>query len=255
MKIDNMSFDFKGKTAVITGASRGIGLSIANAFLESGAEVVNISRTKKNPKNSLKYTFVKGDITNLNSIKLWVEKFTAKGRQIDFWINNAGIYTQSELSDVNEADWNKTFDINLKSLFFLSKYAADHMKLNGGGVIINAASFAGYMPSVGSGIYAASKAAVISLTKSMAAEWAPYGIRVNSYCPGVILTDMTKEFISQKKKNLLESIALSRFGEPEEVAQLVLFLCSDSASYITGQNIKITGGKFLAQNQSDAYKK
>ena len=129
------------------------------------------------------------------------------------------------------------------------------MKKHRKGVIINASSFAAFIPSIGSGIYAASKAAVNSLTKSMAAEWAPYGIRVNSYCPGVIATNMTEDLIAKKREKLAESIALSRFGNPEEIAQLVLFLCSDAASYITGANIEITGGKLIVQNQYDAAKR
>ena len=248
----NDKFDFKRKTVVITGASQGIGLAIANAFLESNAYVVNLSRSPpKNNKKASNYIFVQQDITNIGSVKKWVSDFT-KVRKIDIWINNAGIYSQSKLLEVSQEEWDRTFATNLRSLFFLSTYAAGHMKNNKKGIIMNASSFAAVMPSVNSGIYAATKAAVVSLTKSMAAEWAPYGIRVNSYCPGVILTNMTKGLIAKKGEKLLGPIALSRFGKPEEVAKAVLFLCSDAASYITGINLEVTGGKFIVQNQQDA---
>ena len=250
--MENIKFIFKDKNVVITGASKGIGSAIASAFLESGATVINISNHKPIEKNEPpQYTFVKKDMTDHDSIKKWIEDFTANNKKIDFWINNAGIYPQSLLSDTSEEDWDKTFATNLKSLFFASTYVASHMKKNKGGVIINASSFASIIPSSMSGVYAASKTAVASLTKSMAAEWAPYGIRVNSYCPGVILTDMTRDLITKKGEKITNAIALSRYGIPEEVANVVLFLCSDAASYITGSDIQITGGKFLIQDQRD----
>ena len=247
----NIKFDFKEKNVVITGASQGIGLAIANSFLDSGANVINLSKSPKEIKNSQKYQFVQLDVTDIKSMKNWIASFTKK-KKIDVWINNAGLYPQAKLLDVSEEQWDKTFDTNLKSLFFISAFVAKHMGGKRKGVIINASSIAAFIPSIGNGIYGASKAAVSSLTKSMAAEWAPYGIRVNSYCPGVIMTHMTKSMIAKKKGKLLEPIALSRFGNPDEVAQLVLFLCSDAASYITGANVEITGGKLIVQNQYDA---
>jgi NAD(P)-dependent dehydrogenase (short-subunit alcohol dehydrogenase family) len=129
------------------------------------------------------------------------------------------------------------------------------MKNNGGGVIINAASYAGLHPSVGSGIYAAGKTAIISLTKSMAAEWVPYKIRVNCYSPGFVLTDMTARAYKKYGDAMTKDIALKRYGKPNEIADVVGFLCSEKASYITGENIQITGGKFLVQNQQSVYEK
>lgn len=249
--MNNAKFDFSGKNVVITGASQGIGLAIADAFLDSGANVVNISKSSKKTKNSQRLKFFRIDVTDIKSVSRWMSEFTKKNN-IDILVNNAGIYPQSKLLGVSEGQWDETFDTNLKSVFFISKTAAEHMKKNRNGVIINASSFAAVTPSIGSGIYAATKSAVCSLTKSMAAEWAPYGIRVNSYCPGVIETAMTKKIIMKKKEKIFESVALSRCGRPEEVAQLVLFLCSDAASYITGANIEITGGKLIVQNQYDA---
>jgi len=252
----NIKFDFNEKTAVITGASRGIGLAIANAFLDSGASVINICKSKqKDSLHKTKYHFIREDINNLSAIEKIISNFDTKGKKIDFWINNAGIYPQSRLMEVSENDWDETFSTNLKSLFFSSKFIAKHMQENGGGIILNASSFGAQMPSINSGIYATSKSAIVTLTKSMAAEWAPYNIRVNCYSPGLVYTDMTKEIIEKNKEKITSPIALSRFGSPEEIANVVLFLCSDAASYITGEDIKINGGKFLVQNQGEIYKK
>ncbi|MCL5018852.1 MAG: SDR family oxidoreductase [Candidatus Pacearchaeota archaeon] len=245
----DVKFNFDKKTAVITGASRGIGLAIANAFLENNSSVINISKSGYNPENANpRYTFIQENLNNTNGIEKIINNFEKKSIKVDFWINNAGVYPQSSLMDTSEEEWDEILSTNLKSLFFSSKFIARHMKKNGGGVILNASSFAAKMPSINSGIYAASKSAILSLTKSMAAEWAQYGIRVNSYSPGLIYTDMTKKIIDENK-NLTSSIALSRCGSLEEVANVVLFLCSDASSYITGANIEINGGKFLVQNQ------
>lgn len=249
--MSNVKYDFSGKTVVVTGASRGIGKAMAEAFINSGASVINISRTNK-WKESPNYTFIKQDVNNIRAISSFIDNLKKEKKRIDIWINNAGVYPQAKLLDVSEKEWDDTFNTNIKSLFFISKSAAQHMKENKGGIILNATSFAAIMPSINSGIYAATKAAVLSLTKSMAAEWAKYGIRVNSYCPGVINTDMTSELINKKGDKLSESISLSRFGAPSEVAKVILFLCSEDSSYINGANIEITGGKFIVQNQKDA---
>ncbi len=237
-----MNFDFTGKTIVITGASKGIGLACARQFLDAGAFVVNISRTP-GPLSSERYLYVQADVRDVAAITSWLDSFE---KLIDVWINNAGVYPQSNLLDVSEADWDAVFSVNLKSMFFLSTAVASRMR-SSGGVILQAASFAAQMPSSSSGVYAASKAAVVSLTKSMAAEWGPFGIRVNSYSPGVIHTPMTEDVIAAK--DVTSPLALSRVGDASEVASVILFLCSDGASYITGSDVAINGGKFLIQDQ------
>ena len=144
-------------------------------------------------------------------------------------------------------------DINLKSVYYGGLIAADKFKKRGGGVLINAGSFASLIPSVGSGAYAASKAAIASLTKSLAAELAPLNIRVLAYIPGVIETPMAESLIKTKGETLAGQNALQRIGKAEEVANLVLFLASDKASFITGTCIEISGGKFCVQNPQDAW--
>ncbi|MPM91017.1 3-oxoacyl-[acyl-carrier-protein] reductase FabG [bioreactor metagenome] len=165
----------------------------------------------------------------------------------DVFINNAGIYPQAFLKDMSTKDFEKTISVNLKSVFICSKAAFNCMK-DAGGVLIQAASYAALIPSAGSGAYAASKAAVVSLTKTMAAEFAPYGIRVNGFIPGVIATGMTQGVINEKSDELNQAIALHRLGEPEDVAKAVSFLASDESSYMTGTFIEVSGGKLCVQN-------
>jgi NAD(P)-dependent dehydrogenase (short-subunit alcohol dehydrogenase family) len=144
-------------------------------------------------------------------------------------------------------------DVNIKSVYYGALIAADKIRKRGGGVLINAASFASLMPSLGSGAYAASKAAVYSITKSLAAELAPFNIRVIGYIPGVIETEMTASTIKSKRELLESQIAMKRVGDSEEVANAVLFMASDKASYITGTFIEISGGKLCVQNPKDAW--
>ncbi len=146
-------------------------------------------------------------------------------------------------------------DINLKSVYYGGLIAAEKFNKRGGGVLINAASFASLIPGVGSCAYAASKAAVVSMTRSLAAELAPFNIRVVGYIPGVIETPMTESLIKARGKILASQTALQRIGKSEEIANVLLFLASDKASYITGTCIEITGGKFCVQNPQDAWTK
>jgi len=168
--------------------------------------------------------------------------------RIDIWVNNAGVSPKARLIDMSGDEWDELMRINLKAVFLGSQIAARFMKERGGGVILNASSYASIMPSATSGAYAAGKAAVSSLTRSLAAELAPLGIRVVAYIPGVILTEINKNRVEQFGQKLLSQIALNRFGKPEEVASVLVFLASDAASYITGTALEITGGKFSIQN-------
>jgi len=193
---------------------------------------------------------LKLDIQNIDGAESCIRSVEKNNLSLDILVNNAGINFYHDLIKVGIDDWEKLFSVNLKATFFLSQLFAKHMSGRNGGNIINATSFATKLPSTGYGIYAASKAALLSLTKSMAAEWAKYNIRVNAFSPGVILTDMTKPAIDKNREKLLSQISQGKFGNPWDVANSVLFLASDASSYITGAEIDISGGKFIVQSKS-----
>jgi len=257
-----MGFDYKGKVVGVTGAAsvRGIGFAIAKKFLESGAKVficdLNGEALEEATKQLKAYGDVRAyvlDVANEVAVKETFAKVKEDFGKIDVFVNNAGIYPQCLICDMELRQWEMTMNVNLKSVFLCAREAYSYMK-ESGGVIINAASFAALIGSAGSGAYAASKAAVYSLTKTLAAELAPYGIRVNGFIPGVIETGMTQGVINAKKDELEQSIALHRLGEPVDVANAVAFLASDEASYITGTFIEISGGKLCVQNPDFPWK-
>ena len=221
-----MAFDFSGKTVGVTGAAgiQGIGFAIAKKFLESGAKVflcdlkeqeLEKAREQLAPLGEVKAYVM--DVSRADSVEKVFERAEQELGSIDVFVNNAGIYPQSMICDMEEELWETVMNVNLKSVFLCSRECKKYMQEKGG-VIINAASFASLLGSAGSGAYAASKAAVYSLTKTLAAELAPYRIRVNGYIPGVIETGMTAGVIDSKGKELVEAIALHRLGSPEDVA-------------------------------------
>jgi 3-oxoacyl-[acyl-carrier protein] reductase len=245
--------DLEGKSVVITGAAKGIGKSIAEAFISNECKVIAMYRStppdfdkaimKQGPEPDL----LKLDIQDIESAKEWMGCIDDDHQSIDVLVNNAGINNPHELIEVGTDEWDRLFSVNTRATFFLSQLFAKHMSCRNGGVIINATSFAAKLPSLRYGVYAASKAALLSLTKSMAAEWAEFNIRVNAYSPGVILTDMTSPTIGKNKDMLLSQISQGAFGMPHDVANSVLFLASNASSYITGSEIDISGGKFIVQ--------
>ena len=239
-----MDLGLRGKTVGITGAgsTEGIGFAIARAFLKEGAEVflcdLNEEAVRKVENELKQYGRVKAYVVNVADEKqvkdLFAEALNDFGK-IDIFVNNAGIYPQSALQDMT---------VELEARKAMEKT---------GGVLINACSFAALIGSAGSGAYAASKSAVYSLTKTMAAEFAPFHIRVNGFIPGVIETGMTKEVVAQRHDAMLSQIALRRLGQPDDVAQAVLFLASEQSAYLTGTFIEVTGGKLCVQNPDYGY--
>ena len=163
------------------------------------------------------------------------------------------MYPQYSIIDTDEAMWDKTMDTNVKSVYLGARIAFRSMK-DRGGVILIASSFAAVFPSVGSGAYAATKSAVTSMIKTLAAELAPYGIRVNGYIPGVINTDLTRPVISVNGEAMKQAIAMQGFGQPDDVAWALAFLASGYARYITGTTLEISGGKMGVQNPAKAWK-
>ncbi len=258
-----MGFDYKNKVVGVTGAAsvKGIGYAIAKKFLECGAKVFicdlnnNALETAANLLKS--YGEVKPYVLDVGNEEKVAEMFAKANKdfgKLDVFVNNAGIYPQSFICEMDVKQWDMTMNVNLRSVFLCSKEAFKYMKSNGG-AIINASSYAALIGSAGSGAYAASKSAVYSLTKTLAAELAPYGIRVNGFIPGVIETGMTQGVINSKKEELVQAIALHRLGEPKDVANAVAFLASEEASYMTGTFMEISGGKLCVQNPDLPWKR
>lgn len=254
-----MNFEFKNKNILVIGGSSGIGLSIVTEFLKSNAKVYSISRNikkidsakkslekKKLAKNAFFISTEENTIDEFSKILKQLEK---KKIYFDVLINCNGYYEKMNLIDVTTSFWDEVYYNNIKLNFFISQLLlktniTKRKKLN----IINLSSFASILPSNGYGIYASSKAALTNLTKTMAAEWSNFNVRVNCIIPGVIQTPMTENIIKSKKKQLLIPIALKRIGKPEEVAHVALFLASEYSSYICGATIDVTGGKYIIQD-------
>ena len=247
--------DFTGKPVGISGAAgiQGIGFAIAKRFLELGACVMigdlredALQEAGKALSAYGKVVTCSVDVSSEDSVVSMFDKIQQEFGKIDVFVSNAGIYPQKAVCDMTAEAWDTVMNVNLRSVFLCARECSRRMKE--GGVLINAASYASLLGSAGSGAYAASKAAVYSLTKVLAAELAPKGIRVNGYIPGVIATGMTQGVIDAKGEELVQAIALHRLGTPEDVAKAVTFLASDDASYLTGTFIEISGGKLCVQN-------
>jgi len=243
---------FKDKVCVITGAAAGIGKQIAMEFAQEGAKICLLDvqeevlqATKQeimgSTGNENVETFVV-NVVNLKEVELCVNKIIDNNTRIDILVNNAGITRDNLFLRMSEDDWDKVIAINLKGVFNLSKAAIKFMLKQKSGKIVNIASIIGIMGNAGQANYAASKAGVIALTKSIAKEVGSRSINVNAVAPGFIKTKMTDALKDEIRQKMLEAIPLRRFGEPHDVARLVLFLASDDASYIQGQTIVIDGG-------------
>lgn len=255
-----MDINLNNKVAVVTGGTVGIGLSTVEVFAREGATVAFCSRSESKVADAMDYLGEKGldafgaavDVSARKSLFDFADRIEKKFGRIDVWVSNAGILIEKKIIDTPEAQWREILDINLTSVYYGGLIAAEKFKKNGG-VLINAASFASLMPSVGSGAYAATKAAIANMTRTLAAELAPMNIRVVGYIPGVIATPMTQKWIERKGQALASQAALQRTGSPEEVANCLLFLASDKASFVTGTCMEITGGKYCVQNPEDAW--
>ena len=248
-----MSKSMEGQTALVTGASRGIGKSIAIALAKEGAEVIiNYSSSLENAKkvvseiNSFggKAYPLQADISNENSVNELIKAVLSKNKKIDVLVNNAGITKDGLLMRMKTDDWQRVLDLNLSGVFYCTKAVSRQMLKQKKGRIINITSVVGLMGNPGQANYSAAKAGVIGLTKSAAKEFASRGITVNAVAPGFISTDMTKDI---KSEDILSAIPLGRFGDPEDVAGAVRFLAADpSAAYITGQTIQVDGGMVMS---------
>ncbi len=242
--------DFKDQVIVITGGSRGIGKSIAIEFSKLKASVVLIARNKETLEE-VAATIQKdwlnkcvpfcGDVSNMFDMQRIFHQIEEQFGCIDVLINCAGINIRKSTFESTEEDWDKVIDVNLKGTFLCCKLACEIMKKKNGGSIINISSVGAKRGST-SPHYSASKAGINGLSACLAKEMAPFGIRVNVVSPGAVETDMAKQWSSSKRQKLIGETPLGRIGAPIEIAKAVVFLASEDASFITGENLDVNGG-------------
>jgi NAD(P)-dependent dehydrogenase (short-subunit alcohol dehydrogenase family) len=249
---------FDGKMALVTGASSGIGRTTALAFARDGAAVVVASRREAEGRDAVaqieraggKALFVKTDVSRESDVANLVERTIAKFGRLDFAFNNAGVEgTGKPVVDETEQNYQAVFDINVKGTLLSMKHELRAMLKTGGGAIVNISSIVGQIAFPGASVYTASKHAVLGLTRAAALEHAKSGVRVNAVSPGAVYTDMMERFVggSEEMKAAFAAMhPMGRVGRTEEIAETVLFLCSDAASFMTGQSIVVDGG-FTAQ--------
>ena len=236
----------KNGNVFISGASKGIGKTIAYNFAKNNYTVVGTSRQEFEFDNKLENLIpIKLDVTSRDDIKACFDDLKDRGLLPNILINNAGITSDQLFLRMKDSDWDNVIDTNLNGVFNLSKIFIKNMVKNRNGRIINISSISGLMGNPGQVNYSSSKAALNGFTKSLAKELGSRNITVNSVAPGFIDTDMTSFLDDTAKKNVIETIPLKRLGRPEDVAELVLFLASEEASYITGQTISIDGGLLM----------
>jgi len=237
----------EGKVAIVTGASSGIGREIAKVFARNGAKVVGVARSEDKLKAleeeiGENFSYKVADVSEYDAAERVVKEVTAEHEQIDILVNNAGITKDTLLVRMKFEDWKKVIEVNLGGVYNFSKAVAAVMMRQRSGVIINVSSIVGIYGNAGQTNYAASKAGIIGFTKSLAKEVGKRGVRVVAIAPGFIETPMTENLPQQLKDFVLKVIPLGRFGRPEEVANVALFLASDLASYITGTVVEVSGG-------------
>jgi len=245
----------ENKVALVTGGSSGIGRATALTFAREGAKVViadiNIIGGEETARmikmKGGQALFIKTDVTRATEVESLIDQTIQKYGRLDCAHNNAGMLEGIPLMEGTEAQWDRIMNLNLKSVWLCMKYELRHMTRHGAGAIVNTSSVAGLVGSPGTAFYAASKWGVNGLTKSAAVEFAKSGIRINAVCPAGIMN--TTMYIAQMVKNpafaaqLTSVIPMERDGFPEEVAEVVVWLCSDAASYITGHTLPVDGGR------------
>ncbi len=244
----------KDRAAIVTGAAKGIGKAIALTFMREDAKVALVDvdiGLLETAKNNIKNTrgeaiIVPCDITKSVEVKAMVNRVQKAFGRIDILVNNAGIIRRGSIETVTEEDWDQVIDVNLKGTFNCSKAIVEIMKQQRYGKIVNVSSIAGKMGDITSAPgYGPSKAGVDALTKTLARQLAPYGINVNAVSPHAIETEMSAQWSEERRREIIASIPLDRLGKPEDVAEAVLFLVSDEASFITGEILDVNGGALM----------
>ena len=243
--------NLKNKNFIITGASGGIGNSIVKKLNESGANIL-ASGTRVEKLEELKSQFnnikiLKFDISKKDKIEEFIENASTElGGSLDCIVNNAGITQDNLAIRMSLDEWNKVIDINLTSTFLLSKFAIKKMLKNKSGKIINITSVVGHTGNLGQANYTASKAGIIAMSKSLAIEYAKKNININCISPGFIKTAMTDKIDDKFKEVIISKIPSARLGEPDDIANAVLFLSSDQSNYINGETLHVNGGMYMA---------
>ena len=247
-------FDLSEKIAVVTGAGRGLGHDISLALARYGAHVVVCSRTESELETVVEKIKAMGkqaisvpmDVSDIRSIRPIVDRAVETFGRIDILVNNAGINRPQRAEDVAEDNWDQVMNTNLKGLFFCAQAVGRVMISQKKGKIINVSSVAGKMGDITSAPgYGPSKAAIDAFTKTLARQLAPYGINVNGVAPHAIETEMSSQWSPERRKAIIDAIPLKRLGQPEDVAEAVLFLASEKANFITGEILDVNGGFFM----------
>lgn len=246
--------DLKGKTAIITGGAQGIGRAIADKLASSGADIVigdvNLEAAQASAdeiaKTGVKTLALSLDVSNFEQVEKFTAEVVEKMGKIDILVNNAGITRDTLMLKMTPEDWDIVLKINLTGSFYCSKVVTRYMMKARSGAIVNVASIIGLMGNVGQANYGASKAGLIALTKTTAKEFASRGIRANAIAPGFIRTAMTDKIPEKIRDEMMKMIPLKQYGEPEDVANAVLFLASPMSGYITGQVVVVDGGMVMA---------
>ena len=246
--------ELEGKVAIVTGAAQGIGRAIAETLAKAGADVAVVDRDVAHAAEAVaaiarlgrRGLAVKANVAEWTDVQAMVEQVMAELGRIDILVNNAGITRDSLLLRMKEEDWNMVLDVNLTGTFHGTKAVLPVLMKQRGGAIVNIASVVGVMGNAGQANYAASKAAVIGLTKTVAREYASRAVTVNAVAPGFIDTAMTHGLVGDAREALIKQIPLGRLGTPNDVAEAVRFLVSPAAAYITGHVLHVNGGMLMA---------
>ena len=250
-----MNLSFEHKVALVTGAASGLGLATARAFAESGASVVLADWNEKDAQSAAQELSNKGhktlavrcDVSDDAQVEAMVKKTVSTFGRLDAAYNNAGVQNVlAETADTTREDYDRVMGVNLRGVWSCMKFELQQMRKQGTGSVVNCSSLGGLVGGAERGIYHAAKHGVIGFTKSAALEYAARGIRINAVCPGLIWTPMADQMVAagqgEALKTMEKSIPMARVGRPEEIADAVLWLCSDAASYVTGQSISVDGG-------------